>query len=101
MRQDQFLEIYSQWRKKPTPETEEQLERMAAEIQELNPDFSFTLPGRKRKGATVVTGTGETAESQEPAPRRGDSGVIEAPDTKPRSKGSSTHLADPENNEEE
>jgi hypothetical protein len=99
-KQDQFLEIYSEWRKNPSPETEEQLRRAAAEIQELNPNFSFTLPGQKRKGATVVTGMGEPAEAPTTAPSKHRGQIIEAPNPKPRAKGSSTHLAEPENEEE-
>ena len=100
-KQDQFLEIYSEWRKNPSPETEQKLKRAAEEIQELNPNFSFTLPGQKRKGTTVVTGTGDPAEAPTTTPAKHSGPIIEAPEPKPRAKGSSTHLAEPESDEEE
>ena len=46
MKQDELLELYSAWRKEPTAETEENLDRVVGEIRQLNPSFKFELPKR-------------------------------------------------------
>jgi hypothetical protein len=46
VKQDELLELYSAWRKEPTSETEESLERVVGEIRQLNPSFKFELPKR-------------------------------------------------------
>jgi hypothetical protein len=46
VKQDELLELYSQWRTEPSRETEESLERIASEIRQLNPSFKFELPKR-------------------------------------------------------
>uniref|UniRef100_A0A832MJX3 Uncharacterized protein n=1 Tax=Eiseniibacteriota bacterium TaxID=2212470 RepID=A0A832MJX3_UNCEI len=44
VKQDELLELYSDWKKEPTPEKEEHLERVVSEIREINPEFRFELP---------------------------------------------------------
>ena len=44
VKQDELLELYSQWRTEPSKETELSLERVVGEIRQLNPDFKFELP---------------------------------------------------------
>ena len=46
VKQDELLELYSAWKKEPTAEAEENLERVAGEIRQLNPSFKFRLPKR-------------------------------------------------------
>lgn len=46
VKQDEMLELYSAWKKEPTAETEENLERVVGEIRQLNPSFKFELPKR-------------------------------------------------------
>jgi hypothetical protein len=43
-KQDELLELYSAWKTKPSPETEESLERVVSEIKQINPEFKFELP---------------------------------------------------------
>ena len=45
-KQDEMLELYSAWKSRPSPETEENLERVVGEIRQLNPSFKFQLPKR-------------------------------------------------------
>jgi hypothetical protein len=44
IKQDELLELYSAWKKEPSAETEESLERVVSEIRQLNPSFKFELP---------------------------------------------------------
>ena len=44
LKQDELLELYSAWKSRPTPETEQNLERIVSEIRQLNPSFKFDLP---------------------------------------------------------
>ncbi len=44
VKQDELLELYSAWKTEPTPERVKSLERVVVEIQQLNPEFKFTLP---------------------------------------------------------
>src|SRR5205814_6283673 len=44
VKQDELLELYSQWKTEPTKETELSLARVVSEIRQLNPDFKFELP---------------------------------------------------------
>ncbi len=44
VKQDELLELYSVWRKQPSDEVEESLQRVASEIRQLNPSFKFELP---------------------------------------------------------
>jgi hypothetical protein len=44
LKQDELLELYSAWKTRPTPETEQNLERIVSEIRQLNPSFKFDLP---------------------------------------------------------
>ena len=46
VKQDELLELYSAWQSRPSPETEESLERVLGEIRLLNPSFKFQLPKR-------------------------------------------------------
>ncbi len=46
VKQDELLELFSAWKKEPTSETEENLERVVGEIRQLNPSFKFELPKR-------------------------------------------------------
>jgi hypothetical protein len=43
-KQDQLLELYSQWQQSPTAAIEEDVKRIVGEIQELAPSFRFSLP---------------------------------------------------------
>ncbi|HEY6866356.1 MAG TPA: hypothetical protein VI792_03810, partial [Candidatus Eisenbacteria bacterium] len=44
VKQDELLELYSAWKREPTPDKEENLERVVSEIRQINPEFRFTLP---------------------------------------------------------
>ncbi len=44
LKQDELLELFSAWKSQPTPETQENLERVVSEIKQLNPAFKFELP---------------------------------------------------------
>jgi len=44
VKQDELLELYSQWKSEPSPENEESLERVVSEIRQINPEFKFELP---------------------------------------------------------
>jgi len=44
VKQDELLELYSAWKKQPSAETEENLERVVGEIRQINPSFKFELP---------------------------------------------------------
>jgi len=44
VKQDELLELYSAWKREPTRETEENLERVVCEIRQINPAFKFELP---------------------------------------------------------
>jgi hypothetical protein len=44
VKQDEMLELYSAWKREPSAETEESLERVVSEIRQLNPSFKFELP---------------------------------------------------------
>jgi hypothetical protein len=46
VKQDEMLELYSAWRSQPSPQAEENLERVVSEIRQLNPSFKFQLPKR-------------------------------------------------------
>jgi hypothetical protein len=46
VKQDELLELYSAWKTEPTPEREEDLDRVVSEIRQINPDFKFQLPKR-------------------------------------------------------
>ncbi len=46
VKQDELLELYSAWKKAPSPETEESLERVVGEIRQINPSFKIELPKR-------------------------------------------------------
>ena len=43
-KQDQLLELYSQWQREPSAAIEESVKRIVCEIQELAPSFRFSLP---------------------------------------------------------
>jgi hypothetical protein len=47
-KQDQLLELYTQWQHAPSDEIEENVKRLVGEIQEITPSFRFALP---RSGA--------------------------------------------------
>jgi len=44
VKQDELLELYSAWKSQPSPEAEQNLERVVSEIRQLNPAFKFDLP---------------------------------------------------------
>ena len=44
LKQDELLELYSAWKSQPSPEAEQNLERVVSEIRQLNPSFKFDLP---------------------------------------------------------
>jgi len=46
VKQDELLEMYSAWKKEPSAEAEENLERVVGEIRQINPSFKFELPKR-------------------------------------------------------
>jgi hypothetical protein len=46
VKQDELLELYSAWRREPTEQLEESLQRVASEIRQINPAFKFELPKR-------------------------------------------------------
>ncbi len=43
-KQDQLLELYTQWQQEPSAAIEENVKRLVGEIQELAPSFRFSLP---------------------------------------------------------
>ena len=43
-KQDQLLELYTQWQVHPSNEIEENVKRLVGEIQEITPSFRFALP---------------------------------------------------------
>jgi len=96
-KQDQLLELYSEWQKRPSSEIEEDVKRLVGEIQELAPSFRFSLPpvgtlsgppraaaapsgpSSARSSGTAATGVANQPEPKKkarPRPRhpRGDSG---------------------------
>jgi len=44
LKQDELLERYTAWKQSPSPETEEELQKVVGEIRQLNPEFRFELP---------------------------------------------------------
>lgn len=46
LKQDELLELYTEWKKEPTPEREESLDRVVSEIRRINPEFRFELHRR-------------------------------------------------------
>ena len=46
VKQDELLELYTEWQSTPSPENEQSLERVVSEIRQLNPGFKFELPKR-------------------------------------------------------
>jgi len=58
-KQDQLLELYSQWQVAPSDEIEENVKRLVGEIQEITPSFRFALP----KSLAVPRRRSETASS--------------------------------------
>jgi len=44
VKQDELLELFSAWKKEPTDEAKESLERVVTEIRQINPSFRFELP---------------------------------------------------------
>jgi len=46
VKQDELLELYTVWKHQPSPEAEENLERLVSEIRQINPSFKFELPKR-------------------------------------------------------
>ncbi len=46
VKQDELLELFSEWKKQPTDATVEGLERVVGEIRQINPSFRFELPKR-------------------------------------------------------
>ena len=80
-KQDQLLELYSTWRRQPTPELEADMDRLARDIRELNPDFRFALPKHPAVAEPRVQGS-EPGLAQGTAPA-----VVRAP--------GSTRVAEP------
>ena len=62
-KQDQLLELYTQWQREPSSAIEEDVKRLVGEIQELAPSFRFVLPT-----AGGVAGRARAAEPSSPAP---------------------------------
>jgi len=46
VKQDELLELFSAWKKEPTPEKKQDLEKVVSEIRQINPSFRFELPKR-------------------------------------------------------
>jgi hypothetical protein len=46
VKQDELLELFTEWKKQPSTETVESLERVVTEIRQINPTFRFELPKR-------------------------------------------------------
>ncbi len=75
-KQDQLLELYTQWKEAPSAEIEENVKRLVGEIQEITPSFRFALPASvatSRRRSTAETGPNTVPEtvagsSQAPAP---------------------------------
>jgi hypothetical protein len=73
-KQDQLLELYTQWQLEPTAEIEEDVRRLVGEIQELSPSFRFSLPRtggsarRRSEAAAADTESPVSGSPTEPAP---------------------------------
>ncbi len=46
-KQDQFLDLYSQWMKTGDPETRQRIEKIVEEIRAIDPEFRFEFPERR------------------------------------------------------
>jgi hypothetical protein len=46
VKQDELLELFSAWKKEPSDQAKENLERVVSEIRQINPSFRFELPKR-------------------------------------------------------
>ena len=67
-KQDQLLELYSKWRRQPTPELEADMDRLARDIRELNPDFHFSLPKHPAVAEPRADAMAENEAAGKPAP---------------------------------
>jgi hypothetical protein len=83
-KQDQLLELYTQWQREPSAAIEEDVKRLVVEIQELAPSFRFSLPSA---GGLAVRPRASEA-SQAPAPP--------APAARPRTNAARTSARSPE-----
>lgn len=94
-KQDQLLELYSAWRKNPTEGLEEDMDRVAAEIRELNPSFKFEIPNRKGTKQKAATADSSIAGDAKNGPDS-STAATQASQPQPKRRRSSTHLAEPE-----
>jgi hypothetical protein len=100
-KQDQLLELYSAWRKNPTSELEEDLERIAAEIRELNPNFNFEIPNRKGARKTpLATADSSIAGDAKSGVAEPSAAAAQASQPQSKRRRSSTNLAEPETEED-
>ena len=83
-KQDQLLELYTQWQREPSQAIEEDVKRLVGEIQELAPSFRFSLPT-----SGGMAGRPRAAEPAAPAPA-----AAVAP--KPRTNAARTTARSPE-----
>jgi len=83
-KQDQLLELYTQWQREPSAAIEEDVKRLVGEIQELTPSFRFSLPT-----SGGMAGRPRAAEPAAPAPA-----AAVAP--KPRTNAARTTARSPE-----
>jgi len=68
-KQDQLLELYSQWQQAPTAAIEEDVKRIVGEIQELAPSFRFSLPTSGGLAGRPRTAEPAAAPPAAPKPR--------------------------------
>ena len=65
-KQDQLLELYTQWQHAPSAEIEENVKRLVGEIQQITPSFRFALPKigvTSRRRSETATGSNTASET--------------------------------------
>ena len=65
-KQDQLLELYTEWQSGPSDEIEENVKRLVGEIQEIAPSFRFSLPrvgAVPRRRSETATGSNTASEA--------------------------------------
>ena len=90
-KQDQLLELYSEWQKRPSTEIEEDVKRLVGEIQELAPSFRFSLPPVGPLAGAPRAAQAPAAPSSASASRTAATGVANQPEPKKKSRPRPRH----------
>jgi hypothetical protein len=90
-KQDQLLELYSEWQKRPSSEIEEDVKRLVGEIQELAPSFRFSLPPVGPLAGAPRAAQAPVAPSSASASRNAATGVASQPEPKKKSRPRPRH----------